>query len=371
MTDYEENFSLLRTKLTLNIAPFYMSIMLKLAVVWDEKIPTACVDGITLIINPKFWMSLSEPKRIFVLLHETLHVALMHMTRGAGLHPRIYNLAADYVINQFIEDHYVGSSAVECELWEHALIDPQFIGMTTEEVYNKLMEEVEKYLKLSLHSTDVKEAKAEDVIQIQATVIQAQQSDNGFSTLPAELAALCVSILRPKVNWRAALNRFLTQRISDSTSYENVSRRHIGRDIYLPGKALENKAGDVLIYIDASGSVSSQDFSQLFSEMKSIHSTLNPTSINYKTFTTEIGDEYELVKDGAFYTPELHGGGGTDLTCVIDDINNYKKPIELVIIMSDMYCGPYDGPINKSIPLLALIINNDGYEFPYGTSVFM
>ena len=371
MKDYEENFSSLRTKMTLNLAPFYMSLLLKMAVVWDERLPTACVDGITLTINPKFWMSLSEPKRVFVLLHETMHVALLHTTRGKGMHPKIYNLAADYVVNQFIEEHYVDKPVMECVLWEHALIDPAFVGLTTQEVYDILMQNINEYVQLAEYSNDIRQASSDDILQVQSNVIEAKQADKSHSPIPSEIEDLYITLLRPKVNWRAALNRFLTQQVSDATSYENVSRRHIGRDMYLPGKASEYKAGSILIYIDASGSVSQSEFNQLFSEMKSIHSVMNPTCITFKTFTTGIGEEYELVQDGAFYTPALQGGGGTDLNCVIEDIDAYKKPIELVIIMSDMYCGPYDGPANKSLPLLALIINNKDYKFPYGTSVYM
>ncbi|NPA69522.1 MAG: VWA domain-containing protein [Crenarchaeota archaeon] len=55
------------------------------------------------IINVNWWKRLSKGEKAFILLHETLHLALQHGTRGRKYsNPYLYNVAADAIVNEMI-----------------------------------------------------------------------------------------------------------------------------------------------------------------------------------------------------------------------------------------------------------------------------
>src|SRR5690242_16574376 len=65
----------------------------------SQQVPTAATDGRDVFVNPEFFGSLAAPDQDFVLLHEVLHAALLHVPRRGGRDPRIWNVAADIVVN--------------------------------------------------------------------------------------------------------------------------------------------------------------------------------------------------------------------------------------------------------------------------------
>ena len=63
---------------------------------------TACTDMKHLLFDPDFAKQLSDDEMIFVMLHEVLHCSLSHCTRSRNYHPKIFNIAADIVVNSNI-----------------------------------------------------------------------------------------------------------------------------------------------------------------------------------------------------------------------------------------------------------------------------
>jgi len=79
--------------------PFFGDILLRLPIVQDDSIPTACADGRTIRWNSRFFSGLSEAQRHYVLMHEVFHTLLLHPTRSPGHDPKLWNVAADMVVN--------------------------------------------------------------------------------------------------------------------------------------------------------------------------------------------------------------------------------------------------------------------------------
>ena len=63
-----------------------------------------------MMLNVAFWDSLNEDERLFVVLHECLHVMLNHGMRNAGhvegATPRLINIAQDITINEMIVEMF-------------------------------------------------------------------------------------------------------------------------------------------------------------------------------------------------------------------------------------------------------------------------
>lgn len=90
---------------------------------FDESIPTACVifeptsgeRNVGFLFNPDFWESLNFQERVFVFIHEVLHVLLFHGSRGIEFlkslpkeqqNHRLLNVAMDICINEIILEQY-------------------------------------------------------------------------------------------------------------------------------------------------------------------------------------------------------------------------------------------------------------------------
>jgi hypothetical protein len=128
----EANAALSKAKLQLMSSPeavFFSVVMLSLQHIWDETQPTAYTNGRLCGYNPSFFMRCTPRERVGLILHETLHVALLHICRALSFDsPMKFNMAADYVINLIIID-------AGFELPPGALIDEQYRDMSVEEVY--------------------------------------------------------------------------------------------------------------------------------------------------------------------------------------------------------------------------------------------
>jgi len=93
-------------------APVHYSVLLATEVIWTDAVGTAATDGIYVYISPEFFRGLaSDSQRAFLLAHEVSHIILRHPQRGKAYQDRgffrpsvsfdhrLYNRAADYVIN--------------------------------------------------------------------------------------------------------------------------------------------------------------------------------------------------------------------------------------------------------------------------------
>ena len=65
---------------------------------WDDSISTACTNGVFIKYNTAYWLDKDADQQLFMVLHETWHVAFAHMGRLQGRNMRAWNVAADYVI---------------------------------------------------------------------------------------------------------------------------------------------------------------------------------------------------------------------------------------------------------------------------------
>ncbi|MEM2175572.1 MAG: hypothetical protein QXI58_08155, partial [Candidatus Micrarchaeia archaeon] len=85
--------------------PFFRRLLLETIFDEDTNIPTACVvfDG-RFLINPEWFKGLSDCDRIFVILHEVLHIALCHFTRLGQRNKVLWNVATDLAINSMLSE---------------------------------------------------------------------------------------------------------------------------------------------------------------------------------------------------------------------------------------------------------------------------
>jgi hypothetical protein len=92
-------------------------------------------------LNPLCGFSPAECR--FVIAHELLHAGLRHDTRCGGRDPWLWNIACDYVINDWLVQMEVG------DLPDGSLHDRQLRGPSAEQVYDRIAADWRRYRKLA------------------------------------------------------------------------------------------------------------------------------------------------------------------------------------------------------------------------------
>ena len=82
---------------------FFGSVVTSINYKENKNIQTAGTDGETIYYNPEFLKSLSVQDQVFILAHEVCHIAFNHILRSKGKDEKLWNIATDAVINQFLK----------------------------------------------------------------------------------------------------------------------------------------------------------------------------------------------------------------------------------------------------------------------------
>lgn len=117
--------------------PFFATLSLCAEYQFTESAEYFETDGRCIRINPGYYRGLPPPARGGVLLHATLHAALLHPLRRAARDPLVWNLAADIVVNALIIEGKAFAPP------PGTAVDSRFAGRSVEQVYEALMAPVE------------------------------------------------------------------------------------------------------------------------------------------------------------------------------------------------------------------------------------
>lgn len=366
-----------KTQVFLNTnGAFLAPLMCSLDFRWNETEPTAYTDGKEIGWNPYFFLHLDEKTRVSVLLHELWHVALLHMVRRGERDPEDWNIAADIVINNMLDDE--GCVFNNCNPW----IDHSFDGQTTEEVYDAIHQQKPSMCSKPQFSnpgtgqagdSDVREpaggASEQAAVQHQvvAKVVSAAHASKMAGKLPGEVETTLNKFLAPKLPWKTILAQFFNELCNQDYSWSRPNRRY--RDMYLPSLIDDNEGLEHLIYyLDVSGSITDEDIIRFHSEFKYVKDTFAPEKMTMVQFDTVIQKEEVFLKDDPFEETHVIGRGGTSLVCVREHIIEHEPTA--VVIFSDLYCSPMEPlPSNLNIPIIWICVNHAGATVPTGTLI--
>lgn len=114
--------------------PFFGSVVANVHYKEDKEIPTAGTDGETIYYNPEFLERLSVEEQTFIFAHEVCHIAFNHILRSEGKNQRLWNIATDGVINQFLKKDGLKMVPGGVDMAEA-------INYDAEQLYEKLLQE--------------------------------------------------------------------------------------------------------------------------------------------------------------------------------------------------------------------------------------
>lgn len=337
---------------------FFTTVCFSLKHIWDDTIPTACTNGKEIRFSPQFFMSLDSEEQVFLLLHESMHVAYIHMDRLQERDPQKWNEAADHVINlQLIDRGF--------KMPKMGLADLKYRGMGTEEVYKLLPEKDRSKQDQDLKpfegdSEELKEA-VQDIL-VRASVQSKMQGDR-VGTIPGDIQLFLDNLFAPKLPWNRILQKYLNAFSKSDYSYKKPNRRFFPQ-YFLPSLHSQ-KLMDIAIAVDISGSVRDEDFKTFVSEIHSMLRMMKPSKINLIQFDTEIHSDDVIRSTLDLANVKFKGRGGTDIRPVLEWADENKPQLLLVFTDGDFN---FYGTTTKA-KALWLIHNNKEFKAPFGKTI--
>jgi predicted metal-dependent peptidase len=333
--------------------PFFGNMATRLQILAaDDWLPTAAVDGRNLYYNTQFFNAMSNKEIEFVVAHEILHMVFDHLGRRGDRHPMLYNIAADYKVNNLLVRDRIGEKPKIVDCFQ----DFQYEADTSEDIYDKLFEEAKergKELQELLDELDNKGEMLDEHLdmdgdgedqdsdngeekdsngnnvskkkpkfskeeikkikdEIKEATINAAQSAGAGNT-PAGVQRLIKELTEPKMNWRELLRQQIQSTIKSDYTFMRPNRKAWHTGAILPGMNFAETI-DICIALDMSGSIGNKQAQDFLGEVKGIMEEYKDYKIKIWCFDTEVYNEDDFsADDGRELTEyEIHGGGGTD-----------------------------------------------------------
>ncbi len=372
MTGITKEKALSRAKIALlgkKDAAFVSTIVVSLNNQWTDTIPTAGTNGVDLLVNEEFFMGLNPLEQVGLLAHEAWHVALQHVMpdRVRGRNFKVYNEAADHVINLMLLDSGF-------RLPKGGLANPDFKGMSTEQVYDALMKDPSKqdpnFQPDVVPGPPSNDPAAQQAHQdaVTSTILRAAtqaklSGDPSAGAIAGEIMVAMNETLYPKLPWQVLLMDFFNGLAKEDYTFTRPNRRFMPQ-MYLPALFSEGM-GTLACAVDTSGSVSDEDFNAFRTEMNYIKELLSPESMHIVDFDTKVNTVHILTDMDSVEQVEFKGRGGTSLLPVFEHFAEHKP--EVLVVFSDLECDAIEQ--DPGYPVLWVRTPGSGHTPSFGTLI--
>lgn len=371
---------------------------------WEvrDDCPTAATNGKDVIYGRSFVDQCDDKLLRFVVLHEYFHVMLMHMTVWQHMFEedaQTANFAADAVINLMLHD--LDPRGDFLTVWEHAVLDQQYRGMDTGEVYRALRKNGKqqngksqsggprsasggKAKDFDKHEPakdgdgqdgdGMKPLTAEEAKEVQKTVDTAlRQGALIAGKVGANVDRTFGDLLQPQVNWEDQLREWLrtTAVGNDLSTWRKPARRWLGQDAYMPSRYTE-AVKRVTIGVDTSGSIGHDQLRRALTEIMSACESVRPETVDVIYWDAAVAG-HEVYEGEAVQTlPQTtrpRGGGGTRVGSMREYMEREGIEPDATIIFTDGYVeagwgGAWPGPVLWAI-------STKGIQAPTGVSLYV
>jgi predicted metal-dependent peptidase len=177
-------------------------------------------------------------------------------------------------------------------------------------------------------------------------------------------------LLKPKIDWRAVLQRFVRTSLKDrdSASWRKAHKNFLWQDVILPS-ILGKRMKWLVIGMDTSGSIQGQLLTDFLSEMNGCLASVGADRVDVIYWDAEVAghETYKGNTKNIVHQTNPKGGGGTDPDVVVDFMQEKRMTPDALIMLSDghMHTNKQKWAAIKA-PTLWCILGNDKYEVPNG-----
>jgi len=343
--------------------------------------------------NKKWYEELPDAQAVGVLMHELLHLLLLHALRQGSRDPLLWAICCDMAVNDHIPDEMLPDNAVTTEQIELIVKCKLERMRSAEYYYNKLSGLPDAPISLlkregavtlpkvngSLMEADIQ--KKEDINRVNEAALKnklneivemASQNDelppellhkeeieNQNDELSPELLhEFVISPKRSKINWKNMFKRFLSGRgrMQIRATYKRDSRRFEG----FPGHK-RSIGMKVLVALDESGSISDKQLNIFYNELMSIN-RITGVDVLVTEFDTECSEPQPAQL--FIHQKNRNKEGGTDFRPIFklaEELNIFS-----VVIFTD---GNGNAPEEVNQRVLWILTSDGRQPAPFGYSV--
>jgi|HubBroStandDraft_1064217.scaffolds.fasta_scaffold00063_6 predicted metal-dependent peptidase len=373
-------------------APFLGSIALGLFWIEAAEIGTMATDGSAIWFNAGWCERQGVAKIIGVIAHEVLHIVNKHHLRRGDRQPKLWNVAADLLINRLlVEDGY--------DLPADLLFDRErrFAGLPTETIYARLLAEQEQRRQSGQPEedssagtgssgdpappeagTDARNGHGDIAPARHWGEVRDLTTPSGAPLVPSErrraesdldlrirqAAAVArragklggtleemIAVATDHTDWRDRFRSVFDGTLRGEASWSRPNRRFIQHGLYLPGWR-RTGPGRLAFVLDTSGSISARELSVYTAAVLGILEETAPEEIALIQCDTEIRHVEYLKPGEGFSEIQVHGRGGTRFQPAFDWIAESGFAPSAVVYATDLFCS--DVPKDPGPPVIWL-----------------
>jgi len=304
-----------------------------------------------LYINPSYLLDEEETR--FVMAHEFLHAALRHDARLEWRDTCLWNVACDFVINQWLTEMGVG------ERPDGVLFDEQLKGLSAEAVYDIIVTDMRTYRKLAtlrgVGLGDILPGRQDPSSDYDLDAFYRRALSQGLSYhqelgrgyLPAGLVEEIRTLSHPPIPWDVELARWFDEQftpLEKTRSYARPSRRQSSTpSIPRPNWTVSQAAlgGRTFgVVLDTSGSMPRALLATALGAIASYSAARDVPAARVVFCDAEAYDAGYLKPEDIAGTVKVKGRGGTILQPGIDLLEKAEDFPEdaPILIITDTAC---------------------------------
>ena len=373
--------------------PFFGNLATRLKIIdATDWCATAATDGKNFYYNENFVNSLNQKQTEFLFGHEILHCVYDHFTRRDDRDAQIYNIAADYIVNNLLVRDRIGNKPKLIDCFQ----DFKYDGWSSEAVYDDIFEKYDqeqldalgelldehidwegqegegkgpgvktkgKNGKPSYSKDELKKIRDE----IKENMLSAAQAAGAGNT-PGEIERMIKELTEPKMSWREILRQQIQSTIRNDFTFSRPNRKGWHTGAILPGMNFDETI-DIAIGIDMSGSIGNSQAKDFLSEVKGIMEEYKDYNIKLWCFDTRVYNEQDFSADGGedLEDYQIMGGGGTEFDCNWDYMKENDIQPKKFIMFTDGYPWQSWGDENYCDTIFVIHSHHDkNLEAPFG-----
>lgn len=316
----------------------------------DIRIAAIHIGAGEIYINPLRALNLEQSK--FVVAHEVLHAGLCHSSRRQGRDPYLWNVACDFVINDWLVEMGVGLPPPDGLLY-----DEELRGLAAEDIYLKLASDLRVRRRLSTlrgEGVDLLDDRPgrfftdrEDFCRRALLQGLEYHQSAGRGSLPVGLVEAIRTLNQPPIPWQAKLAEWLQERFplpQRNRSYARPSRRQsvtpeIPRPRFIePEEDRSTRTFGVIV--DTSGSMDRENLGKALGAIVSYSQAQDVRQVRLVYCDATPYDEGWVAIESLAARVQVRGRGGTVLQPAVTWLETRKDfPKDgPVLIITDGFC---------------------------------
>lgn len=314
---------------------------------------TEATDGRSVWINPAHWKALTLDQQVTEMVHELCHKIFLHCTRQGARDAKLWNIACDYAVNSLMKQNGFTFD----NTW---LYDVQYDGWVAEKIYADLMAKAKKNPngtpKLApgradimrpgnLSPEEIEKLETDTKALVERAIANAKAL--GAGRLPLGIEQGIVTAFKPaREAWYNALHRFMQSLTTSEYNWARLNRRSLRtHGVFTPLHQSE-ALGDVVIAIDASGSVFGRAQQANFAgHINAILAEAKPKSVRVYYFDTQMYPGETIEAGTLEFESRPKGGGGTAFAPIFEQLDKDGVVPEVCIVLTDLEGSfPASGP---------------------------